>query len=1017
MPNPEEDTSMTLESILAFLGWNEIASKLSLIPTPSFLARNCVRAFPLWILITIFSATGAFAATFTVNSVNDPGNGTCDAAECTVREAVQASNASGAIDDIIVFDLPVGTIITITQGQLLITDTVTITGPGARNLTISGNGNSRIFQIEPILDFFSPDATVNISGLTLTSGNGAVTSLLGVPVTPGPGGAVFNTGGGTLNLTEMNISGNTIPLVGLIPENVLVGGGVGTVGTDLLPTRTNIIRSTIANNSAAAGGGGVSNVGTGLLLGARTTIVNSTITNNSTAAAGGGVLNVAGESFLTNNTISHNTSTLAGGGVVSVVGVLPSVLGVVNVRNNIIAENNAQIVGGILNLSNDVLGVLGSFNSQGNNLIGNNLNASANFAASIFVGGIPQPNAQFDIVGSVSVGTSVIDPRLGSITNNGGPTNTRALRSDSPALNAANNCVTFAGADPCDTSNTPPTQLTTDQRSTGFVRLFGAAVDIGAFERQGGDPVDQVYTVNSTADTTPNGCTLGNCTLREAVIAANANPGEDDIVFDPALSDSTITLSSGTGFGQLLITDSVSITGPNGCARNITVSGNNTSRVFQISPAVIGNDIQVRISSMTITNGNGAENTVVLILLPVPVVPGPGGAILNTGGGTLFLDDVNVSGNSTSLLGLVPTNSLVGGGIATVGTDLERTSTYISRSLFSDNSAVGGGGGIANVGTGLNILGARTFITNTTITNNGAGSLVDAAAGGGILNAAGTMFITNATVSHNRSVLLGGGIANVVGVPPVGAVYTRNSIYARNEDLLGLNLLFPDTAGIFISLGNNLVGNNGLLGLTVGLDANVTIVGGIPAGANIDIVGSIQLGFQTVDPLLGALQNNGGCTDTRALITGSPAIDRGDNCVTDGSCPTFNTSDPIFLWDQRSGPFTRIFDGNFDGTPTVDIGAYETQVSASAASVSIAGTVSDGTIGIGRILIIATDINGITKSARTNNFGRYTIDGLQAGETYIVEAISKGFVFDPLTVTADDDLTGVDFSPATEGKR
>lgn len=959
-------------------------------------------------------ANSVNAATFTVNSTNDPGDGVCNSGECTIREAVSASNASGIINDTIVFSLPAGTSITLTQGQLLITDTVTITGPGARNLILNGNGNSRIFQIEPIIDLDSPDATVNISGLTLTNGNGAVTSLLGVPVTPGPGGAVFNTGGGTLNLTEMNISGNTVPLIGLVAENLLVGGGVATFGTDLGPTRTNIFRSTIANNSAAGGGGGVVNVGTGLsILGARTVIVNSTITNNTTAAAGGGLLNVAGETYLTNDTISHNSSVLAGGGVVSLVGLIPGVLGLTTVRNTIIAHNNAQVVGIVLNLSDDVLGVLGSFQSQGNNLIGHNLNASASFAASVFVGGIPQPNVNLDLVGSISLGTSVIDPRLGSVTNNGGPTNTRALRIGSPAIDRGNNCVTLAGANPCGPANSPPSQVSTDQRSGSFVRSFDgngdtvATVDIGAFERQGGDPVDQVYTVDTNGDTTPNGCTVGACTLREAIIAANSNPGEDSIVFANPLSGATITLQNGGGFGHLLITDSVTITGPNGCARNLTVSGNNTSRVFQVTPATLGNDIQVRISGLTLTNGNGAENS----FLGLPVAPGPGGAVLNTGGGSLFLDSVNISGNSMSLLGLVAINSLVGGGVATVGTDLQPTRTYISRSLISNNSSGGGGGGVANVGTGLNILGAFTTITNTTITGNGAGSLVDAAAGGGILNAAGTMYITNATVSHNRALLLGGGIANVVGIPPVGAVYTRNSIYARNTDLLGLDLLFPDTGGIFISLGNNLVGNNGILGLTVGLNANVT-VGPLPSGPLVDIVGSVQIGFTTVNPNLGPLQNNGGCTDTRAVLTGSPAIDRANNCVTNGTCPTFNPFDPVFPWDQRGPGFTRIFDGDFNSVPVVDIGAYEAMLSPTAANVSISGRVTDsGGRGLANAYVTATNMEGNTVMGRTNLFGYYRIEDVSVGTSYVVEVNSKRHSFQPRTVMIEDHLTGIDFSP------
>src|SRR4029079_8027631 len=156
---------------------------------------------------------------------------------------------------------------------------------------------------------------------------------------------------------------------------------------------------------------------------------------NSRLAPGGGLLTVGVTTSLVNDTISDNTSVLAGGGVVNVVGLPP--VGVVRLRNTIIARNNAVIVGSILNFSDDVLGI---FQSEGHNLIGNRLHAEASFAASVFVGLTPMPNAQLGLVGSVSVGTVVIDPKLGPLADNGGCTDTRAIPFESPALDAGDNC-------------------------------------------------------------------------------------------------------------------------------------------------------------------------------------------------------------------------------------------------------------------------------------------------------------------------------------------------------------------------------------------------------------------------------------------------------------------------------------------------------------------------------------------------------------------------------------------------
>ncbi len=286
------------------------------------------------------------------------------------------------------------------------------------------------------------------------------------------GGGILNTGGATLNLTESTVNSNFA--LGL-------GGGVANRAVALVVTRANIRRSLINGNSpllgvvGTLGGGAVSNVGTDVISDAIMTIANSTITNNSTTAEGGGLSNTLGDMNLTNNTISNNNSTVGGGGIVNVAGVLG--IGTVYVRNNIVANNN-DLVG------TDIIGtdVLGIFNSLGNNLIGSNFSAEASFEASAFVGVTPQPNAKADLVGGVAAGNQVIDPLLGPLQDNGGPTNTRAITNASPAFNKANSCVFDNTCAVNPQGNNPPSALTTDQRSTGFTRFSGAAVDIGAFE-------------------------------------------------------------------------------------------------------------------------------------------------------------------------------------------------------------------------------------------------------------------------------------------------------------------------------------------------------------------------------------------------------------------------------------------------------------------------------------------------------------------------------------------------------
>jgi hypothetical protein len=123
-------------------------------------------------------AASVHAATFTVTNLNNGGPG-------SLRQAVLDANAAPGADTI---NFSVSGTIVLTSGQLGITDALTIVGPGAGNLTISGNANSRIFSVfENVADICATpgsDFPVSISGLTLTNGLRNVVSS--------PGGALYS---------------------------------------------------------------------------------------------------------------------------------------------------------------------------------------------------------------------------------------------------------------------------------------------------------------------------------------------------------------------------------------------------------------------------------------------------------------------------------------------------------------------------------------------------------------------------------------------------------------------------------------------------------------------------------------------------------------------------------------------------------------------------------------------------------------------------------------------------------
>lgn len=211
------------------------------------------------------------------------------------------------------------------------------------------------------------------------------------------------------------------------------------------------------------------------------------------------------------------------------------------------------------------------------------------------------------------------------------------------------------------------------------------------------------FIVNNIEGDNDGICGVADCSLREAITAANANADESAITFAPN-SMGIINLSGTTP----ALNANVTIQGPGASVLTVQRSTGGNYRIFTVNAGITAS-----VSGLTISNGNS----------------GNGGGITNVG--TLAVTESVFSGNT-------PTN---GGGIYNTG------ALTVNNSTFSNNTLSGNGGGIYNQGTAT--------VTNCTFSANSASS------GGGIANEAGTLLLTNCTFNDNTVTTAGKSLYNV----------------------------------------------------------------------------------------------------------------------------------------------------------------------------------------------------------------------------------------------------------------
>ncbi len=431
----------------------------------------------LSLLFVLLTLSPVSAATFTASNLADSGPG-------SLRQAVLDANSAAGADEVV---FTVTGTITLTSGEIAITDALTITGPGPGLLTVSGNDQSRIFNVVKGVN----DAT--LSGLTLTRGHAL-----------GFGGAVlaasenFTIRNSVISDSVSDNSSTTISGCGgnaaifsetfLIEDSTLTGGvanpapdpppGACAGGGNLCSWRGLLLRSTLSDGSAKCGGG--------LSTGRGVSVLNSTISGNSAEFGGGIYMSTLQEANISGSTISGNTAMVDGGGIYVDIGDILFI-------NSTISGNYAGALGGGIFAAGGGAGQLDSYVLLRLTTVSNNTAAamSGSFHSggqdrvyldhSIVANGVPQDtgssyDSDHSLIeasrirsGSGSNNIFGVDPLLGPLANNGGPTLTHLPLPGSPVIDAGNPAI--------------PSPPPTDQR--GFPRIAGTAIDLGSVEAQG----------------------------------------------------------------------------------------------------------------------------------------------------------------------------------------------------------------------------------------------------------------------------------------------------------------------------------------------------------------------------------------------------------------------------------------------------------------------------------------------------------------------------------------------------
>ena len=779
----------------------------------------------------------------------------------------------------------------------------------------------------------------------------------------GSGGGILANGRfANVLLTDSTVSDNQI--IGT-QGYFLGGGGIYSFFSDVT-----LVGSTVSGNSSTGTGGGIE-----LFFGGNDLLLeNSTVSGNSSIGGGGGIRTSSGAVSLTNSTVSGNSSNDSGGGI------LADSLDVA-LTNSTVTGNSAFVSGGGIALrASGNFGEAPTLHNSivaGNASNGAGPDLSSNGAVSDLVveNSLIGDTTGSGITFTSGTGNFLNQPaRLGPLADNGGPTQTHALLLGSPAVDGGNNALAVDMS-----GNTLTTDQRGEERFVfgtvdigAFESVTEPVLEVASLvvttRQDFENPFDGITSlreailfandptagVNNDGDADGDGRSEDTITFDASVFTASDNNLIRLTLGELFVSDG-LTVDA-TSVGGVVITgdangDDVTVVGTQvtdvaasfgGTAGAVNDLLDDNSRVLNFSAetgdlTLVGSTISGGRVSGILDDGGGIRfnSSGTLRLLQSDVSGNSTTGLLGFGGGIssasgdVFLTDSTVSGNSTT------GGAGDGGGIRTGSGDLTLADSIVSGNnsaregggissgsgdvLLTDSSVsenrttgiTGFGGGISSE-SGVVLLASSTISGNRVTRTNVDGGGIHASTGevelfnstvsgnstsgdgGGISVADATVRLVNSTVTDNSAFGVGGGISAVAGDASAGFATLHNSIVAGNRDVGTA----PD-----VNVSGDLVVESSLIGDTTG--SGITAMTGIG-------------NFLDQPALLGPLADNGGPTQTHALLPGSPAIDAGDDAL------AVDANGPLTS-DQRGSAVNRSLDASTAPGTGVDIGAFELQ--------------------------------------------------------------------------------------------